>query len=780
MKKLIITEKPSQVADWEAGLKTKFKKTEFTKGAKGRYPVFFYEDDNYVVCNLVGHVATIKEIKDMVPEGKHQWNLGNLPYDLPYDLELRLTDAGKTKLFNNVKEQASREDIDEIIIATDPEREGLNIWRKVEALLPKKATAGKKITRAFPTGPTPGEWADSLNTRQEIKTYWKNFVEAAIAREDYDYIVGINGTVGMTSVYGGFNNVINVGRVQTAVLKFLYDREMEIKNFIPEDFSTVNIKINSDESENVLLRFQEPKMADGKRFDKNEAIALESELSKLSAVPIKKEVRTVKVGTQKLYTQSTLAKELNRRYGMSAKKVLTLTQSLYETHKLTSYPRTSVDTITEARAASVSVMLSQSFGFESHVAKIKNPTIPSEYIFKGKVAEHEAITPVSVKSRSLDYLKNLSADERKVYDVIVSRFVSIFFPPAEKESTTVTSSVAGHTFKAKGEKLIEEGWMSVDGVRGVTKELPKMTDGFTYGIVEVIKEDKQTTPPNRYNGSTIMEQMIKPTANITDEDKEILHSDEVSGIGTDATRANILDGLEKNNYVVVEGKTRTYVPTEKTMSLFDTMPDNKLFSSPAATAIMETKLEDIAQGNLSRADFMKELNEKVSEFIEVLRVDDKSSGKKSISNKGSYGECPKCKGELYDNGKGISCPNNNWKEPDKSTCDFKTVWKNKGVTKAAIMEQIQLQGKPVVVFAKCSNCGSDMIDDGLVVKCNADCGVQQIFKNRFGYVIPDADIKTLIDGGEITVQATSQAGKPYSLFVIRDKKTGKQTTRPTW
>lgn len=780
MKKLIITEKPSQVLDWEAGLKTNFKKTEYTGGPKTKYKVYFHEDANYVVCNLAGHVATIKDVKDMVPEGKHQWRLDNLPYDLPDELALKTTDAGAKKLFDNIKKQVERNDIDEIIVATDPEREGLNIWRKVEALLPKKALAGKKITRAYTSGPTPQEWVKSLDTREEISTYWSNYVDSAIAREDYDYLVGINGTVGMTSVYGGFKNMINVGRVQTAVLKFIYDREMEIKNFVPEDFSTVNIEINSNVDENILMRFQEPKKADGSRFSKTEAIALETALASTTSLKVAKVTKSASVSVPKLYTQSTLAKELNRKYGMSAKKVLTITQALYETHKLTSYPRTSVDTITAERAKSVDTMLAQSFGFESFVSKIANKKVPDVNIFKGKIAEHEAITPVSVKSRDLKYIDKLTQDERRVYNTIVSRFVSIFFPDAVKEVTTLTSEVAGHSFRARGEKLITQGWMEVDGVRNVSKELPDITDGKDYKITDIIKEDKQTNPPARYNGGTILDQMMKPTANITDEDKEVLHSDDVSGIGTDATRANILDGLEKNDYVTVEGKTRTFFPTDKTMNLFDVMPSNTLFSSPAATAAMETKLEDIAQGKITRKEFMVELNSQIAGFIDVLRVEEAKTGKKTISNKGSFGTCPKCGGELYDNGKGISCPNNNWKEPEKSTCDFKTVWKNNGAKKADLMAQIELQGKPAESFGVCPNCGGDMVSNGVTISCSKNCGAKPIYINRFGYIIPDDDLRKLVKGEEITVNATSKAGKAYSLFLLRDPKTGEQETRPTW
>lgn len=807
--KLILTEKPSVTKQIKDVLAPKAKYVRC--GGSAGEPLGYYEDSHFVICNTVGHCVSIKNAKDINPD--FTWDLTKLPYAFPKELPLEIT-SGKEALFKVIQTCFSKYDYDEVIIATDGDREGQNIWRKINLMLKPYST--KEVNRVWLSEWTPEGIQDAYDERFP-NSEKDSLAAAAQCREEADYIIGTNCSVALTKKYTlGKGNVSSIGRVMGPTMFIVYSREMEIINFKPEPYTALSIKTASEEKEDLLLKM--------KRQDKlsaADAKAIEDKLKKLSLVKLSKETKKVSKRCPELYDATTIAQDMNKRYGFSAKKTADIIQKLYQDYALTTYPGTNARKISEGSAKKVYQILNNLSMYGEIIDEIKaNKWQPSAHVVTNEGLAHEAITPV-YGSIDKSKIAKLSADEMKVYKAIIERFLAVFYPKAEFEEVTVSTTAANEVFETKGKTMLESGWMKV---LGIPKDvmLPKVIDGKDYDLKEIVKENKKTTPPPRYTEDTLLSAMKNAGRFVEDsEEAAILNSAEVEGLGTGRTRPAIIENIKNKGYFVVEKKQ--IHPTKKCMDLFDVLPNTTL-SSPSLTAQFEEMIQEVEDGKMVKQDYMDKVNKEVAEIIDLIKND--TSGKiigkstKSVSkeSKDAIGVCPICGCEIVETDKAFGC--SNW----RSGCKF-TVWKNqrgKKLTKSQVKALLTKGQTPVIKgmktqlgksydgalefavkddgtkdysklqlvtsastsskpgsvskkdFGDCPNCGKMMYEDNEKYFCGS-CGTK-LYKNalaKYGKKkIGKREAKKLLDGDIIEVELVSAAGNPYTKKAYYDNTTG--------
>ena len=727
------------------------------------------------------------------------FNLDLLPYCLPDELPLELCPDVK-QYFSIIKKLTTQKDVDEIIIATDPDKEGQNIYRKIRTNLPGIKA---KETRLWINEWTPEGLRDAYKNRKPNSDY-KTLSLAAQCREESDWIIGMEGTAAMTAKFGGFNNLLTVGRVQTATLKIVVDRENQIKTFKPEPYSILTLSTATEETQPLILTH---KTKD--RLSKTQAENLQKIIKGLRQVQLKKESKKVKQHCLKLYNTIDIQVDMNKKYGYTPSETLDILQALYQTHGLTTYPRTEKNVISiDASKTAVSALKNlQSCGlFDSLIEEcLKNGYSISKTVTTSENLPHEAITPV-YGSINVNEIKKLNTKELNVYTAIVQRFLQAFFPDAVFDevnvSTEINHSSVHELFEAKGRTLVEPGWMRVTGIKK-DKLLPMILDGKNYDILDVQKEDKFTTPPPRYSEATLLEAMEHAGRYVEEsEDTSILNK--VEGLGTGATRANILEKLKKQNYITLDKKQ--VIPTEKAFGLFEVLPECTL-SSPIQTARMEKDLELIVQGSMTREEYMRKIHTLVNDLIEKI----KQAEVYTVSNAQSLGQCPICNAPLAENSKAYYC--SHWKQG----CKF-TIWKesyNKKITpkiltdilkgrsslltfklpngkeyKARLVldenhvlireyENTPMKSISTTYFGTCPNCGKQMIETSKSYACSGySCGCKTaIWKNALAGLgkktINKGEAKKLLDGQTLRVKLVSSKGIPYEKDAYYDQSENK-------
>lgn len=810
--KLILTEKPSVTKQMKDVLAPNAKYIRC--GGSAGEPLGYYEDGRFVICNTVGHCISIKNTKDINPD--FTWDLNKLPYAFPKELPLEIA-PGKEALFNVIQTCFSKYDYDEIIIATDGDREGQNIWRKINLMLQPYKT--KEVSRVWLSEWTPEGIKEAYDERFP-NSEKDSLAAAAQCREEADYIIGTNCSVALTKKYTrGKGNVSSIGRVMGPTMFIVYSREMEIRNFKPEPYTTISIKTSSEEKEDLLLKM--------KRQDKlsaSEAKAIEDKLNKLSMVKLSKETKKASKRCPELYDATTIAQDMNKRYGFSAKKTADIIQKLYQDYALTTYPGTNARKISEGSAKKVYQILNNLTMYGEIIDEIKkNRWQPSAHVVTSEGLAHEAITPV-YGSIDKNKIAKLTADETKVYKAIIERFLAVFYPKAEFEEAVVSTTAADEVFEAKGKTMLEAGWMKV---LGIPKDvmLPKIIDGKDYQLKEIVKENKKTTPPSRYTEDTLLSAMKNAGRFVEDsEEAAILNSAEVEGLGTGRTRPAIIENIKNKGYFTVDRKQ--IHPTQKCIDLFDVLPNTTL-SSPSLTAQFEEMIQEVEDGKMSKQEYMDKINKDVSEIVDLIKND--TSGKiigigassKSAAkvSKDGVGACPICGGEVVESDKAFGCEN--W----KSGCKF-TIWKNqrgKKLTKSQIKALLKKGQTPVIKdmktklgksydgalefaknddgttdynklqlvtsssaskakqgsvsrkdFGNCPNCGKTMYEDNEKYFCSS-CSTK-LYKNalsKYGKKkIGKREARKLLDGDIIEVELISAAGNPYTKKAYYDNTTG--------
>ncbi|BDB25991.1 DNA topoisomerase III [Cupriavidus sp. TA19] len=644
-KALIIAEKPSVAADIARAL------GGFTKHDE------YFESDEYVLSSAVGHLVEIAAPDEYeVKRGK--WSFANLPVIPPhFDLRPIAKTESRLKVLNRL---IKRKDVTGLINACDAGREGELIFR----LIAQQAKAKQPIRRLWLQSMTPQAIRDGFASLREDEDMLP-LADAARCRSEADWLVGINGTRAMTafnSKGGGFF-LTTVGRVQTPTLSIVVEREEKIKHFVPRDYWEVHAEFIAAAGL-YEGRWFDPKFKKSEFDPEARESRLWSEAEAKSIVAACRDkpgtvTEESKPSTQQspaLFDLTTLQREANSRFGFSAKNTLGLAQALYEKHKVLTYPRTDARALPEDYLDTVKqtmdMLADSSPNYLPHAKKIlaQGWVKPNKKIFdNSKISDHFAIIP------TLQAPKNLSEPEQKLYDLVVRRFLAVFFPAAEFQVTTRITEVAGHHFKTEGKVLVNPGWLVIygreaQGDKDAANLVPVAKD-------EKVKTDKvesvglTTKPPARYNEATLLSAM-EGAGKLVDDDalREAMAG---KGLGTPATRAAIIEGLLTEKYLVREG--RELIPTAKAFQLMTLLRGLGVqeLTQAELTGEWEHKLSQIERGRLKRDEFMLEIAQMTQQIVKRAKEYD------SDTIPGDYATldtpCPQCGGQVKENYRRFAC-----------------------------------------------------------------------------------------------------------------------------
>lgn len=641
-KALIIAEKPSVANDIARAL------GGFTKHDE------YYESDEFVLSSAVGHLLEIAAPEEYeVKRGK--WSFAHLPVIPPhFDLNPIAKSESRLKVLTKLMK---RKDVERLINACDAGREGELIFR----LIAQHAKAKQPVQRLWLQSMTPQAIRDGFaNLRSD--TDMQPLADAARCRSEADWLVGINGTRAMTafnSKGGGFF-LTTVGRVQTPTLSIVVEREEKIRRFIPRDYWEVRAEFA------CAGGFYEGKWYDPKfKRDEFDPEKRDSRLWSLPAAETivaacRDQVGTVseesKPSTQLsplLFDLTSLQREANGRFGFSAKNTLGLAQALYEKHKVLTYPRTDARALPEDYLSTVQStleMLKESNNYLPHAKQVldKGWVKPNKRIFdNSKISDHFAIIP------TLQAPKSLSEPEQKLYDLVVKRFLAVFFPAAEFRVTTRITEVAGHHFKTEGKVLVEPGWLQVYGrdAEGADANLVPVQKNEKVKTDEIAAVALVTKPAARYSEATLLSAM--EGAGKLVEDDELREAMAAKGLGTPATRAAIIEGLLGEKYLLREG--RELIPTAKAFQLMTLLRGLgvKELTAPELTGEWEYKLSQMERGNLGRDAFMQEIARMTQQIVKRAKEYD------SDTIPGDYATletpCPNCGGQVKENYRRFAC-----------------------------------------------------------------------------------------------------------------------------
>lgn len=621
-KSLVIAEKPSVARDIARVLKC-------TKKGNGSL-----EGDKYIVTWALGHLVTHADPEQYDVKYK-EWKMEDLPI-IPEPFKL-VPIRQTTKQFNAVKTLLNRQDVNEVIIATDAGREGELVARWILA----KAKSRKPIKRLWISSVTDQAIREGFNNLKDGRKY-DHLYEAAVARAEADWVVGINATRALTVKY---NAQLSTGRVQTPTLAMIANREQQIKNFKPKTYYGLQALTNT-----VTFTWHEKGTNQTQSFQKEK---MEQLLKSLDSVKTG-EVIDVKTTPKRtpaphLFDLTELQKEAHKRYGWSAKETLSTLQNLYERHKIVTYPRTDSKHLTSDMKSTFTDRIKASAVGDYRAAANKilskgTPQAQKGVVNDALVSDHHAIIP----TEEVVNLRALSDKEYKLYDLIVKRFLAVFYGAYEYDQTVVTLKVGNETFTAKGNTVRDEGWKAVylqEDEQSNERTLPVFKKGEQVSLRGIALTEGQTKPPTRFNEGTLLAAMENPSQFMGDESKELVKTlKETGGIGTVATRADIIEKLFKS--FVIEKKGNDLYTTSKGRQLLDLAPAD--LKSPALTAEWETQLTKIAKGQAKKADFMHQMIDFTQKSISDIKKSDQKFKHDNISGK----VCSECgKPMLEVNGK---------------------------------------------------------------------------------------------------------------------------------
>lgn len=614
-KTLVLAEKPSVARDIAKVLNCNNQRNGFLEGNK------------YVVTWALGHLVTLADPEEYDKRYK-EWKLEDLPM-LPSPLKLVvIRQSGKQ--FQTVKEQMHRKDINEIVIATDAGREGELVARWII----EKANVRKPIKRLWISSVTDKAIKEGFSKLKDGKEY-ENLYASAVARAEADWIVGINATRALTCKY---NAQLSCGRVQTPTLAMIAKREEEIQNFKSRDYYGL-IALSKD----LTLTWQDNHTKDIKTFDKDKCHKILSTIKGKDAEVINVEKSYKKSFSPGLYDLTELQRDANRIFGYSAKETLSIMQRLYESYKVLTYPRTDsryisrdiVDTLKDRiKACSVGP-------YTAIAPKLLRSSIKENksFVDDSKVSDHHAIIPTEQKV----LLSELNDRERKIYDLVVKRFLAVLYPPFEYEETSIKAKIGDESFIAKGKTVIAQGWKEVysNNFEEDTEEdmgeqiLPNINKGETLKISSITQTKGKTKPPAPFNEGTLLSAMENPKRYMEGEDKSLIKIiGEAGGIGTVATRADIIEKLF--NTFLIEKKGKDIFITSKGKQLLELVPED--LKSPTLTAEWEQKLGAISKGKLNKNAFINEMKSYAKVVVEEIKISEDTFRHDNLTRT----KCPEC------------------------------------------------------------------------------------------------------------------------------------------
>ena len=698
-KTLVIAEKPSVGTDLARILKGPFKKGEGV-----------LEGPDHVITWAVGHLVQLAEPDEYDPKFK-RWKMDDLPI-VPDRFKLVVRDERSRKQMSVVTKQIGRDDIGDVVNACDAGREGELIF----AYLYEKAKGKKPVKRLWLNSMTTAAMKSALAGLRPAQEF-ELLEQAARSRSEADWIVGMNSTRAATiRLRSSFDGAVSLGRVQTPTLAIVARREEEIKAFKPEPYWLVDATFVAgvgglaekgdagNGGERVYLGHYaappgSPGTTKGPRIGTEaEALAIVAACEGRTGTITKLEKKEQREKAPMLYDLTTLQREANNRYGFSAKRTLGAAQRLYEEHKALTYPRTNSRYLTTDMVEEIKP-IAELVGAHAEYRKgaeyvVGLDVLPlARVVNDEKVSDHHAIIP----TRSEHNLEKMGADDRRIYDMAVRRFLAVFHPEAVFENTrvetTVTAADAGasspegeqpaapgaHVFRTRGKLLLVPGWRGVydevaadakaadakaseDEEEDTDQQLPRLVQDEAVQTRRVESARKETKPPRRYSDASLLGAM--ETAGKLVDDDELRETMKDSGIGTPATRAAIIERLITVGYLERDG--RALVATEKGLNVIRLLDEHAL-TSPGLTGSWEQRLGKIERGEDSRKQFMSDIAGFAGETVKTL---DETLKDVRIP-RARLGPCPVCGHEIVENRKGYSC----WARDDPG-CGF-VIWKAK-------------------------------------------------------------------------------------------------------
>lgn len=593
-KTLVLAEKPSVGRELARVLDCK-------KSGNG-----YLEGDKYIVTWALGHLVTLAD-PDVYDKKYEKWDMQDLPM-LPQNMKLVVIPESRRQ-FQAVSSLMKRGDVTELIIATDAGREGELVARWIMM----KAGWKGKTQRLWISSQTDKAIKDGFKNLKPAADY-DNLFRSAQARSEADWLVGLNVTRALTCKY---NAQLSAGRVQTPTLALIVRREEEIRKFTPKEFWGITAKLQG---------FTATWRDGGKNaqtFDRNKAEEILKKLQGQQAVLTKVERQRKITPPPAAYDLTELQRDANKKYAYSAKETLSLMQSLYERHKLLTYPRTDSRYISQDVVATLperlrSCMVDEYKPLAQEI--YRNKPLKTKYLVNdAKVTDHHAIIPTEEQPQLYD----LSGPERNIYDLVVRRFLAVLMDPYEYEEIRLTMTIGGETFTAKGRLVVSQGWKAAynrsfqleEEEDEQTQNLPELSQGQKLKVESVALKPGKTSPPARYTEATLLSAMEHPSGQVSDQNlSRIL--EETSGLGTPATRADIIEKLFSTFYVERRGKE--LVPTSKGMQLVELAPEE--LRSAALTAKWEDQLADIAKGKVRDTEFVDQMRKYATELVTEVKA----------------------------------------------------------------------------------------------------------------------------------------------------------------
>jgi DNA topoisomerase-3 len=618
MKSLVIAEKPSVARDIARVLRC----TRSQDGA--------IEGDNYIVTWGLGHLVTLADPEDYDPKYK-EWKMDNLPM-MPDKFKLEvIKQTGKQ--YRVVKTQIHRNDVNQIIIATDAGREGELVAR----LILEKAGNKKPTKRLWISSVTDKAIKEGFANLKDGHQY-DNLYDAAMCRAEADWLVGINATRALTCKY---NAQLSCGRVQTPTVAIIAKREEEIKNFIPKPYYGITAKCQNP---SLTFTWREEGSKSYRSFDKNRVEALLGKM-KEEKEGLVTDVKSVpkKTYSPQLYDLTELQRDANRRFNYSAKETLNIMQRLYENHKVLTYPRTDSRYLSSDIVPSIKERLEAcSVGpYRKLAGRLINKKIEAKpsFVDDKKVTDHHAIIP----TEQFVQMDHMTVDERKIYDLVVRRFLAVLYPPFEYEQTEILVDIGGESLVARGKTVKTSGWREVyedqaeeeDETELKEQNLPQVKKGDHLLSLTLLMTEGKTKPPAPFNEATLLTAMENPVSYMETKDKDMAKTlGETGGLGTVATRADVIEKLFSS--FLLEKKGKDIYITSKAKQLLTLVPED--LKKPELTADWEMKLSEIARGTRKRATFMKDIRQYSEELIHEIKAGEGRFAHDNLTNT----KCPVC------------------------------------------------------------------------------------------------------------------------------------------
>ena len=625
MKSVVLAEKPSVARDIARVL-------HCTKKENGAL-----EGDRYIVTWALGHLVTLAD-PEAYDKKYEKWEMSTLPM-IPEEQKLVVIPQTQ-KQYQAVKNQLFRKDVQDVIIATDAGREGELVARWIL----EKSGCRKPIRRLWISSVTDRAIKEGFASLKAGREY-DNLYRAAAARAEADWLVGMNGTRALTCKY---NAQLSCGRVQTPTLAIIRKREEEIRAFVPREYYGVTL-----ETGGIRFGWKDTKTGSTSTFHKEVA---EEVLRKASGAPV--EITSVQkrkktVPAPGLYDLTTLQREASARYGFSPKETLNIMQRLYENHKVLTYPRTDSRYITKDVVPTLKERLNAvcTGPYRALAGPLLRQSIHTDksFVNDAKVTDHHAIIPTE-QYVQLDHMTN---EERKIYDMVVRRFLAVLSPACEYEEAVIEARAGGAAFTARGQIVKAPGWRSVytEGFSGEdedeedeenrtwqsaqSQQLPEVRQGMRLPAGTAVLRSGKTKPPKRFTEATLLAAMENPVRYMESQDKKAARTlGETGGLGTVATRADIIEKLFSS--FMMEKKGNEIVLTAKARQLLELVPED--LRKPELTASWEMKLQDISQGKLKQQAFLSDIKAYTSEIVDEIRKGEGTYRHENLTTK----ICPNC------------------------------------------------------------------------------------------------------------------------------------------